>query len=175
MTDRKCGSCTLCCRLVPVKEIGKKANTRCEHQRHTGCAIYQHRPSSCRLWSCAWLKNKDMGDQLRPDRSHIVVDPNVETIWSRDNDTGERQAIGAVEMWCDPRFPDAHKDEKIRAFMERRGMQNLVTMIRYDSQQGFVIFPPSITRNGTWLEKVGDIIPEEEARRLKAEMPLQHD
>lgn len=176
MTDRKCGSCTLCCKLVPVPEIGKLANTRCEHQRHTGCAIYKHRPTSCALWSCAWLLNKDMDDQLRPDRSHVVVSPKTETIWTRDNDTQERHAIGAVEIWCDPKYPDAHKDERIRAFIARRAdQQNLLTIVRYDSHHGFAVFAPSMVTDGQWHEKEGDIIPEEEARRLKAELQHQHD
>ena len=31
--NRTCGGCTLRCKLLPVRELKKLANTRCQHQR----------------------------------------------------------------------------------------------------------------------------------------------
>ena len=71
MMERKCGDCQLCCKLLPTKEIGKVANTRCEHQRTgKGCTIYARRPFSCSSWSCRWLLEDDTADLSRPDRAH---------------------------------------------------------------------------------------------------------
>lgn len=169
--NRQCGSCTLCCKLIPVKEIDKKSNTKCTHQRHSGCAIYNHRPMSCQLWNCAWLVNKDMSDQQRPDRSHVVISPGLETFWFRDNDTGEEIPVSAIEMWVDPQYPDAYKDHRIKAFMERRGEQNIATLVRYSSSEGFVIWPPHMTGRGFVEQHDGQVIPEAEsnAKRI-AEM-----
>jgi len=35
--NRTCGGCTLCCKLLPVRELKKPANTRCQHQRAEIC------------------------------------------------------------------------------------------------------------------------------------------
>lgn len=74
-TKRQCGDCQLCCRLLPTEEIGKVANVRCQYQKAgKGCAIHSRKPMSCSLWNCRWLVDDDCADQLRPDRSHIVID-----------------------------------------------------------------------------------------------------
>ena len=37
---RQCGSCTLCCKLIPVEELHKAAGQRCQHVRAgKGCSI----------------------------------------------------------------------------------------------------------------------------------------
>ena len=35
--NRTCGGCTLRCKLLPVRELKKLANTRCQHQRAEIC------------------------------------------------------------------------------------------------------------------------------------------
>src|SRR5262245_35666573 len=88
MTDRRCNECTLCCRLVPVGQLSKPANTRCEFQRvGKGCTVHSSPrfPSSCKLWSCVWLQEPDCG-LPRPDRAHYLVDPFLDFIHLRYND-----------------------------------------------------------------------------------------
>ena len=73
--NRTCGTCTLCCRVLPIKDLDKPANVRCQHQTaFKGCAIYRRRPMSCRLWSCRWLVDPTTSDLRRPDRAHYVID-----------------------------------------------------------------------------------------------------
>lgn len=170
--NRQCGGCTLCCKLMPVKEIDKKSNTRCPHQRqHHGCAIYKDRPMSCKLWNCSWLINKDMADQQRPDRAHVVISPGLETFWFRNNDTGEQIPVSAIEIWVDPKYPDAYKDKRILAFLERRGKDGIAALVRYSSSDAFVIFSPAMTGGGWIEERGGTVIPEAESNALRlAEM-----
>jgi hypothetical protein len=55
-TGRICGTCTLCCKLLPVPSLQKLAGERCKHQRaFKGCAIYKDRPWACRTLACRWL------------------------------------------------------------------------------------------------------------------------
>ena len=68
---RECGSCTACCTVMAVKELGKGMYRACEHVSGRGCSIYKDRPRSCRLWSCQWRLGELDGE--RPDRSGIVV------------------------------------------------------------------------------------------------------
>jgi hypothetical protein len=150
---RRCGGCTLCCKLLPTKEINKPANTRCPHQRYgKGCAIYERRPLSCKTWSCRWLVNNDTGDQSRPDRSHVVIDIMPDYVTIRPNDGGPSTNIEVVQIWCDPNYPDAHRDPAIRAYIARRGEEGIATLVRWDNRKGLTIFPPAMSSDGEWHE-----------------------
>lgn len=56
---RSCGSCSLCCTVLRVDELGKLGGSRCVHQRvddpNGGCGIHASRPSICRGYRCLWL------------------------------------------------------------------------------------------------------------------------
>jgi hypothetical protein len=138
---------------MPAPMFNKPSNQRCQHQRHgKGCAIYPSRPFACRVWSCGWLINQDADDLSRPDRSHYVLDPAPEFITAQDNQTGETHRIPIVQIWCDPQYPDAHQDPKLRAWIERRG---LIALIRYGSNTGFTLWPPAFTGGAGWCTKDG--------------------
>jgi len=160
MTKRECSNCSLCCRLLPVKEFQKPAGVRCNHQRHVGCNIYARRPMSCALWSCRWLTNDDTADMSRPDRAHYVLDPMPDFVTLVDNATGKETNIEVVQVWCDVRFPDAHKDPDLRAYLERRGHEGKAAIIRYSELHAFTLFPPSITGD-TWREFHGGTVKPE--------------
>jgi hypothetical protein len=65
---RSCGSCTLCCVVLPVPELRKPPGIACTHAvAGKGCAIHANRPSSCRQFFCGWR-----------------LDPNVDALWKPD-------------------------------------------------------------------------------------------
>jgi hypothetical protein len=71
---RECGGCTICCKLVGVDEIGKPAGEWCgQCEIGKGCRIYLARPEPCRAFRCLWLQIDNMPDELRPDRSRVVL------------------------------------------------------------------------------------------------------
>lgn len=149
---RKCGECTLCCKLVAVRELGKEAGQRCEHQRMgKGCAIYDRRPPSCVYWNCRWLVEDDTADLSRPDRSHYVVDVMPDFITAVPDDGGEKIPVQVVQVWVDPKYPDAHRDPALRAYLARRGEENIAAIIRFNATDAFVLAPPAMN-NGEWLE-----------------------
>jgi hypothetical protein len=153
---RQCGGCTLCCKLVPVRELGKPAGQRCQHQRHgKGCSIYARRPISCRTWSCRWLVEDDTAELSRPDRSRYAIDIMPDFVTLQNNETGEETHVPVVQVWVDPFFPDAHEDATLRAYMMRRGAEGMATMIRYSSEDGFTIFPPNMASDGQWHDSRG--------------------
>src|SRR3954469_1149511 len=105
MMKRGCGTCTLCCKLIPVRELNKSAGERCQHQRATGCRIYNQRPPSCRAWSCAWVVgtvNDEPVTTPRPDRAHYVIDMLPDFVEMQDNATGTQMKIPVLQIWCDP-------------------------------------------------------------------------
>lgn len=144
---RKCGGCTACCKILPVKEFGKPANTRCQHQRTgKGCAIFERRPLSCRFWNCEWLNG---AETRRPDRAHYVIDvlPDYVTL---QYEGAEDQHLPVIQVWLDPAYPDAHKDKDLRAYIERRG---LMAICRLGSKEAFVLCPPALAQDGQWHEQ----------------------
>ena len=94
---RSCGSCSLCCKVVGVEELGKPIGAWCRHcNRQKGCGIYETRPPSCRTFICQWMLAADLGPEWKPDRAkfamlksgggrHLTVfaDPGNPSAWRR--------------------------------------------------------------------------------------------
>lgn len=73
MSERRCGSCTACCTVLGVVEIGKPVFERCERLCSTGCSDYAGRPAGCSDYRCGWLDG--FGDTLdRPSRLGVIFD-----------------------------------------------------------------------------------------------------
>lgn len=78
---RTCGECTLCCKLpgvytAPEQEpaLAKPAGKWCQHCKPgAGCQIYEGRPAPCHNFECLWLVHPEMPEDLRPDRSHVIM------------------------------------------------------------------------------------------------------
>ncbi len=154
---RRCGGCTLCCKLLPVRELHKVAGERCKHQRTgKGCAAYKHLAQvspSCVVWNCRWLVNQ-AGATSRPDRVHYVIDIMPDFIEGVDNQTGERFQYDVVQIWVDPSHPDAHRDPALRDWLEH---EKLLALVRYGSRKAFLLCPPSRSDSKQWVEKDGNV------------------
>jgi len=73
---RYCGSCTLCCLVLDIPELDKKAGEWCKHCTEEGCSIHEERPDVCKGFNCLWRlmeKNKDKKGQYRPDKLGVVM------------------------------------------------------------------------------------------------------
>jgi len=72
---RTCGSCTLCCKLTEVPELFKPVNKWCGFCKPgEGCSSYEKRPPSCHTFACIWLTDPSLDDELRPDRSRVLLE-----------------------------------------------------------------------------------------------------
>jgi hypothetical protein len=148
---RQCGDCQLCCFIMPILEIGKKAGVRCSNQKFgTGCKVHgtQAQPRSCQAWSCWWLMNPAF-DLPRPDRAGYVVDPTPDVAVLGDVHTGKR--ISALQIWADTRHPDAWR-AALPWIKEVIGDQEIVAVIRFGSYKAITIVPPKLSNTGDWLE-----------------------
>lgn len=169
MIERRCNGCTLCCKLLPVGELMKAANTRCKYQRvGKGCRVYQSAtyPNSCKLWSCVWLADTT-ADLPRPDHARYVVDQFLDFI-ELEHHSGERLRIDVIQVWVEPRHPDAHRDPKLRAYLadrcERFGQ---AVLVRFDERTGIVLFPPWMNDTDEWIEHAqGCVGPEHTVRQI---------
>lgn len=76
-----CGDCTMCCKLMGVKELDKPKNVMCTNcKKGVGCTIYDTRPESCSGFRCVWLQtqamekvDRRMGLDTRPDKCKVVL------------------------------------------------------------------------------------------------------
>jgi hypothetical protein len=150
---RECGGCTLCCKLLPVRELDKVAGERCRHQRTgKGCAVYNSRamPSACHFWNCRWLVNDDTADLSRPDRSRYVIDLLPDYVTVIDDVTGERTNVEVIQIWCDPKHPNAHRDPALRRYLERRHAEGKFALVRYNEADAISLL---LDTEGTWHEQ----------------------
>lgn len=69
---RNCGPCRECCIVLDVEALAKPADSPCDHLCGDGCAIYDLRPESCRVFTCAW-KEGLLAHSDRPSKTHMVV------------------------------------------------------------------------------------------------------
>ena len=71
---RRCGTCTLCCKVMTVEALGKPNGQWCPHCiKGRGCAIYPDRPNECRTFNCGYLLWPELGEHWLPARSKLVV------------------------------------------------------------------------------------------------------
>ena len=158
-TGRSCGSCQLCCKLVPVPTIGKAAGKRCLHQKTgKGCGIYPSRPFACKTWGCRWLIDPEAAALPRPDRAHYVVDMMEDYVTLAPKDGGPPQKIPVVQVWIDPAFPEAHRQPALRTYMQQMAERyGLATIVRYSSRDAVTVFPPRFDKDGQWTEMRGQV------------------
>jgi hypothetical protein len=169
--NRQCGDCQLCCKLLPMKagtnkdhtevramignpptipDFYKAAGDRCQHQQHhKGCRVYDRRPVGCRVWSCRWLVGDDTDKMSRPDRSHFVIDILPDFVVA-EQPGRDPIRIQVVQVWLDPDYPGAIDDPELRAYIMRRGAEDLATLVRLDAHRAVTILPPSLTGDREW-------------------------
>jgi hypothetical protein len=152
---RVCGSCQLCCKVLPVKGLDKPGWTKCKHQRvGKGCMVYDRTemPHECQLWSCRWLTGQDTADQARPDRSHYVIDvmPDMVVVVV----DGQQHEKMVMQVWVDSGFPEAMHDPALRAYIERRGKADgIATVVRTSKYHATLVVPPCLSVDGKWIER----------------------
>ena len=116
-----CDGCTACCKILKIRELDKPANTWCRHcEIGVGCAIYDTRPESCRVYECVWLQSQRGGKplplELRPDTSRVVI--------------GVTNHGDDLVLYVSPDRPDAWKRGGIARFvaeMRAKGFTVLVS------------------------------------------------
>lgn len=132
MEANKCGSCTMCCKLMGIPELAKPVDKWCSHcEIGTGCSIYSSRPGSCVEFACAWLQGQDEklkpSVEFRPDKLKVMLFCPIED---------PTNVIAVV----DPKIPNAWKSAFAMTFMARLAATNHRVVVRA-RERYYQIFP----------------------------------
>ena len=76
MAVRTCGECSMCCKLLNIDSVDfkKPADKWCPNCTiGQGCNVYSTRPGVCQEYECFWLQNDWVAEELRPDKSHVIL------------------------------------------------------------------------------------------------------
>ena len=157
---RECGTCTLCCKVMGIVELDKPRSRWCDHAMPgRGCAIYDQRPHSCRVFSCLWLLDEGLGEEWKPEKSKLVIVP--------DNDGR------ATRVYVDASSPDAWKREpyyhSLLDFMQTGLMEGRLLFINVGNKNGLLL-PDG--KDGWRLEDLGKIQAGDEIRLKRIGYPF---
>ena len=96
LSEKSCGECTLCCKVMAIETLSKQAGAWCRHCRPGhGCLIHPERPAECRDFACLWLTDARLGPEWKPGKSKLVLTTSED----------------GIEVRCDAGFPDAWRKE----------------------------------------------------------------
>jgi hypothetical protein len=136
---RSCGSCSLCCKLLPINDdqLKKAADVWCKNcaPGKGGCTIYENRPLSCRRFLCLWLITEGLEDHWKPLTSKMVAFVSGD----RPGEKGNRLAI-----YVDPSFSTKWREEpyygQIKAWSES-AIKVQAHVVVYVHNRAIVILP----------------------------------
>lgn len=132
---RQCSGCTLCCRVLGVKEIKKPPLAECEHCHIFGCSIYSTRPKECEEFDCLWLTDNSLPENLKPSNSHVVLSDLAHDLKLEGVEPTEKTLI----VHIDPDFPDAYKQGAMKDFLNKHLKEGTaLIVVRPDQQKEFM-------------------------------------
>ncbi len=82
VSGRSCSGCTLCCKLLGIRELEKPRLTWCPNCTiGVGCKIYGKHPAECRSFYCSFLLTPSLGEHWKPVASKMVVSYEEDGDW----------------------------------------------------------------------------------------------
>lgn len=134
---RECGTCSLCCKVLGIKELNKPRGEWCSNvKKGCGCVIHgtDELPRSCREFTCLWLERSEDGipEDLKPDKVHAVL------TWLMKGGVG-------VTVRVDPGYPLAHRDQPLEGFIDRVLARNVKVLVAVGDRYYQKL-------DGVWLE-----------------------
>ncbi len=122
---RQCGDCHVCCTMLGVAALAKRAGQPCPHETARGCAIHADRPRVCRDWYCLWIRDRRrlLSDQDRPDRVGLIITTD------HRSGSGRHMRLIAIET-----RPGAATTPRGQALLDRLGMFLPVRLVCFAAQ-----------------------------------------
>ena len=101
---RACDGCTLCCKVIGVREINKPRGRWCDHcDVSKGCSIHSISPAACKAYACRFQVDPELDENWRPSKCGLVIN------------TDRRRVVVNV----DTSQPDAWRKEPFYSTLKR--------------------------------------------------------
>jgi hypothetical protein len=111
LSEKSCGACSLCCKVLLIPELQKPKDQWCVHCRPgAGCGIYETRPAVCRAFQCRWIVDPAMGPEWQPhlcgmvfvmdsdNRLGVHVDPDMPGAWRQEPYFTALRRLAAIRL-----------------------------------------------------------------------------
>jgi len=73
--DLRCGSCTLCCKLLSIPDTNSNYGEYCSNcSPNIGCTIHSGKPKKCEIFQCTWYQMEKVHPDLRPDVCGVIFE-----------------------------------------------------------------------------------------------------
>lgn len=73
-TQKTCGTCSICCKIVAVAELNKPAHQWCVHNvPRKGCGIWGKHPDACKVWQCGWILMPHLDERWKPEKCGFII------------------------------------------------------------------------------------------------------
>jgi hypothetical protein len=80
-----------------------------------------------------------------------VIDMVPDFIRLAPNDGSEPISMQVVQIWADPKRPDAwNEDQALRRYIERRAQDGIGVLVRFDSYRAVGVFAPAVSSDRQW-------------------------
>lgn len=131
LSNRSCGTCTLCCKVMSIAELDKPQGQWCTHcEIGKSCSIYEQRPSECATFHCGYLTWPMAGEEWFPASSKMVIVSEL---------NGARVAVHV-----DPGRPAAWKSEPFYSQIKEwacHAASNMLQVVVCIGSRAIVILP----------------------------------
>lgn len=147
MTARTCGTCSACCVVLGIAELGKPMHQRCPHQAATaGCGIYETRPKECRAFECGWLTGL-LRESDRPDRLGVILAgaDKQTNLLARD--------LGMAPVLALEWRPGALDEEPVRDALRRLAREHVLVLLRGVEELGILAPKDAVRRINQWTAR----------------------
>jgi hypothetical protein len=73
-----------------------------------------------------------------------------------ENATGAETKLEVVQVWCDPDYPEAHRDPALREYLIRRAKEGVGALVRFSERKAIHLMAPPLSNDGQWHEIAGE-------------------
>jgi hypothetical protein len=94
------------------------------------------------------------GETSRPNKVHYVIDVVPDHVEVQDTETLDGVRTEVIQVWCDPKYPKAYNDKKLREFLNK---VKKIGLIRFNAVDSIAIIPPSVSGKDRWMEITGNL------------------
>ena len=113
----------------------------------------EQRPKSLVAEAMVEIVHHRLFDKDRPGVK-LLQQAGFQVLFVEANDERGHFKVPVIEVWCDPKFPDAWREPELLEYLAYRASRHgLAALIRYDSHDAQFVVPPALSADRMWVIK----------------------